>query len=228
MTLLLEVTEYADLAHWRWRLTEEGGAFVADHQVSLDTAAVEYQRFVDLHGFLQHRADPGNRLASEADLVDRVGRWLGEQTLGKIGPALVERSPVTVRVRVPLGAEALLQRPFELAHVDGKPLALQDVSLVFEAAGGVVGSRAPVGERLRMLAVFSVSTDVSALALRRERYRLSRLVHEIGAGGAGAGAAGTAVRGQPGAADEGAGGGRGLGRGALLGPRAGRWPAAGA
>jgi hypothetical protein len=86
---------------------------------------------------------------------------------------------VTVRVRVPAGAEALLQRPFELAHAEGRPLALQDVSLVFEAAGGVTGARAPVGERLRMLAVFSVPTDVSALALRRERYRLSRLVHEI-------------------------------------------------
>ena len=48
MTLLLEVTEYRDAAHWRWRLTEEGGAFIADHQVALDAAAVEYQGFVDL------------------------------------------------------------------------------------------------------------------------------------------------------------------------------------
>jgi hypothetical protein len=142
MTLLLEITEYGDAAHWRWRLTTEGGAFIADHQVALDTGAVEYQGFVDLHGFLQQRADPGRRLASEAELVDRVGRWLGERVLGPIGPALVERGPVTVRVQVPAGAEALLQRPFELAHVDGTPLALQDVSLVFEPAGGVAGGRA--------------------------------------------------------------------------------------
>src|SRR5262245_52344782 len=119
MTLLLEVTEYGDAAHWRWRLTTEGGAFIADHLVALDTSVVEYQGFVDLHGFLWQRADPGRRLASEAELVDRVGRWLGEKVLGPIGPALVERSPVTVRVRVPAGAGALLQRPFELAHVEG-------------------------------------------------------------------------------------------------------------
>ena len=34
MTLLLEVTEFSDAAHWRWRLTEEGGAFIADHPVA--------------------------------------------------------------------------------------------------------------------------------------------------------------------------------------------------
>jgi hypothetical protein len=101
MTLLLEVTEYADPAQWCWRLTAEGGAFVTDHQVALDTGDVEYQGFVDLDGFLQYGADPGRRLTSEADLVDRVGRWLGREAFGPIGPALVERSPVTVRVQVP-------------------------------------------------------------------------------------------------------------------------------
>jgi hypothetical protein len=63
--------------------------------------------------------------------------------------------------------------------VDGRPLPLQDVSLTFEPAGGVVGGWAPVGERLRVLEVFSVPTDVSALALRRERYQMSRLLREI-------------------------------------------------
>jgi hypothetical protein len=101
MTLLLEVTEYGDAAHWLWRLTTEGGAFIADHQVALDTNAVEYQGFVDLHGFLWQRANPGRRLARQAELVDRVGGWLGREALGSIGPALVERSPVMVRVRVP-------------------------------------------------------------------------------------------------------------------------------
>ena len=36
-----------------------------------------------------------------------------------------------------------------------------------------------MGERLRMLAVFSLPTDVSALALRRERYQLMRLINGI-------------------------------------------------
>jgi hypothetical protein len=48
--------------------------------VALDTRDTEYQGFVDLDGFLQHRADPGRRLASEAELVKRVGRWLGKRT----------------------------------------------------------------------------------------------------------------------------------------------------
>jgi len=36
MALCLEVAEFSDANHWRWRLTDEGGAFLADHTVALD------------------------------------------------------------------------------------------------------------------------------------------------------------------------------------------------
>jgi hypothetical protein len=73
MTLLLEVTEYGDAAHWRWRLTEEGGAFIADHQVALDASDVECQGFVDLHGFLCTAPSPIHRLTARR--LPMPSRW---------------------------------------------------------------------------------------------------------------------------------------------------------
>ena len=47
--------------------------------------------------------------------------------------------------------------PLELAHADGKPLAGQDVSLVFEVEGDQPPVRErPVSGRVRVLAVFSL------------------------------------------------------------------------
>jgi hypothetical protein len=43
---------------------------------------------VDLAGFLRDRAVPDRRLASEAELVDRVGAWIGQQVLGEIAAVL--------------------------------------------------------------------------------------------------------------------------------------------
>jgi tetratricopeptide (TPR) repeat protein len=75
----------------------------------------------------------------------------------------------------------LAYRPLELAYVEGRPLAVQQVSLVVQPAGTATdgGSKAGVGEWLRMLAVFSLPIDASALNLRHERYALARLVHQI-------------------------------------------------
>ena len=50
-----------------------------------------------------------------------VGAWIGEQVLGDVGRALVERAPVTVRVELPAGAEVLAYRPLELGWV-GEPV----------------------------------------------------------------------------------------------------------
>jgi CHAT domain len=98
----------------------------------------------------------------------------------RLGRAMVSAAPVTVRVQVPAGAEFLAFRPWELAHVDGVPLvARDDVSLIYDLPGANSAMKAPVGEALRMLAVFSLPTATSALALRRERYELSRLVRRI-------------------------------------------------
>ena len=50
---------------------------------------------------------------------------------------------------------------------------------MIELAGAQRRASASVGERLRMLAVFSLPVDASALNLRRERVELARLMHKI-------------------------------------------------
>jgi tetratricopeptide (TPR) repeat protein len=181
-TLSLKPVDYQDADHWRWLLTDHNGAFLAEHKVALNPADPEYQGFVDLPGFLQERAIPDRRLVSEAELVDRVGAWIGRQVLGEqVGRAMVEASPVVVRLLLPPEGDLLIHRPLELAQVNGLPLALHDVSLVFEVEGETLGiAKRPVGERLRMLAVFSLPAGETALDLRRERRGLTRLVRRIG------------------------------------------------
>jgi tetratricopeptide (TPR) repeat protein len=177
----LRVVDFQGPDRWRWLLTDEHGSFVADHQVALDPTEPEYEAFVDLAGFLGDRAIPDRRLSSEAELVSRVGEWVGRRVLGqRIGRALVDESPVVVEVVLPEDADFLLYRPLELAHVEGVPLARQDVSLVFQVEGEAPrGEKQPVVGRLRLLAVFSLPTGGTALALRRERYGLTRLVRRI-------------------------------------------------
>ncbi len=176
----LDVCDYEGPARWRWRLTEPGGAFVADHTVHLDTSAAEYEAFADLYRYLRWNAAPDRRRDSETEILAWLGRWIGEQVLGAVGPAIVARAPVTVRVRLPAEAAVLGYRPLELAWVEGRPLALRQVSLVIQGMGGTVGgAKRPVGGRLRMLAVFSLPVDTAALSLRRERYELARLVDRI-------------------------------------------------
>ena len=48
-----------------------------------------------------------------------------------------------------------------------------DVALVYDLPGANGAAKAPVVDALRMLAVFSLPTAMSAVALRRERYELS-------------------------------------------------------
>lgn len=181
LQLFLDIIGFHDPTRWTWRLTEPEGAFVADHEVSLDPTAFEYSGFVDPAAFLLNpaAAAPGPKVT----MVERVGRWIGEHVLGPTGPAMVARAPVSVHVRVPVGAEALLHRPLELAYVVDRPLALQEVSLVFEPDGCDRRPRHPVGRHLRVLALFSAPTDLAGLALRRERYELSRFVERIAARG---------------------------------------------
>jgi tetratricopeptide (TPR) repeat protein len=179
MGLVLEAIEYQDVARWRWRLTGSGGGFLADHEVKLDRVVAEYEGFVNLGAFVRHQIDSDDPVGSELAAVRRVGEWLGREVLGPVGRAMVEEAPVTVRVRVPAGAEELLYRPLELGHVGGRPLALQDVSLVLEPGAGEAPAKRAIGERLRMLAVFSLPTGHSPLGLRAERQALSELAREI-------------------------------------------------
>jgi len=179
--LCLQALDWKDLNHWRWRLEDAHGKFLADHSVALDPAHTFYDAFLDLRDYLARYASPDHRTADETRLLGEIGAWLGEQVLGKVGTAILRYgTPVTVRVLLPPEAEALLQRPLELAHANGQPLAQQDVSLVFEVVGENPPVRPkPVGNRLRLLAVFSLPTDASALALRRERYELKQRMERI-------------------------------------------------
>src|SRR5512143_2051425 len=181
-TLLLQAREIRDPAHWYWRLTDTHGHFLADHPVALDPADWHYDALLDLYGYLIRRAAPDQRQAEETRLVADVGAWIGEQILGPIAPALVQQAPVTVRVQIPRDspvAAGLCYLPLELAYAAGQPLALQEVSLVFEVGQPAPVQLQPVGDRLRVLAVFSLPTGASTLNLRQERYRLKTLLQGL-------------------------------------------------
>ena len=164
---------------WRWVLTEPGGAFVADHQVRLGPAEPGYEAFTDLYGYLGWRADPQDRVASEAALVAEAGRWIGERVFGAVGTELVARAPAVVRVLVPEAARVLAFRPLELAVVAGRPLAVQGITLVLQVGQKPGGVKRLVGDRLRVLGLFSLPEGGSALNLRRERFELARLLQEV-------------------------------------------------
>lgn len=175
--LCLELTDFVDKDHWRWVLTDTRG-FMDDHQVALDPKDPEYEAFNDLYSYLQWHTIPDRRLESEAEIVDRVGRWIGAKLFGPLGDKIVASAPVTVRVRLASHADALLYRPLELGFSNGHPLAEQDVSLVFDIAEHRL-DKVSIHDRLRMLAIFSLPTDASPLGLRRERYALKNLIKNI-------------------------------------------------
>jgi hypothetical protein len=157
-TLHLKIVELIDADHWRWVLTHAEGTFFADQVVALDRTEPQYQALLDLPGYLKHYAAPDKRDVDERQLIDEVGAWMGQKVLGPgVGEAILDQGtpPIIVRVVVPPAAERLLFLPLETAHANGRALGLQGVSLVFEVAGAAPPPAEPVGDRLRMLAVFS-------------------------------------------------------------------------
>ena len=181
-SLRLEIYEFTDANRWRWRLTDAQGAFLADHAVALDPSDPRYEALFNLPNYLWQRSAPDRRDQDERRLIDEVGAWIAEKVLGAdIGEKIVAHGypPITVRVVVPRVAERLLVVPLEIAHVRGKPLAAQDVSLVFEQPDAAPPSSEPIGDRLRLLAVFSLPSAGSPLNLRRERQMLRTLVSRL-------------------------------------------------
>ena len=175
MTLVLRAVDVRGPTRWRWLLTDDRtGATLADHPVVLDTDAVEMRAFSDVHGYVRAYAAPDRRAEDEQRLVAELGVWAGRVLLGeRVGAAIVRAAPVTVRVT----AGFAVGWPLELAHVGGRPLAARgDVSFVYAPAGELGPAKAGITETLRVLAVFSQPTATSVLALRRERYELSRLI----------------------------------------------------
>jgi hypothetical protein len=178
-TLTLHITSFTDNANWEWRLEDENETFLADHIVALDRGSSEYSGFIDLYRFVRWNEAGTN----ERDLVQRVARWIRSNVWGPVGDAIVElakREPVTVRLMIPAEAHALLFLPLEIGlRLDEAPAAM-DVSLVCDADGdGKSPAKRPVGDRLRMLGIFSMPTDQAALNVRRERHELVRLVHRV-------------------------------------------------
>jgi tetratricopeptide (TPR) repeat protein len=180
-TLVLEATNFKDPQHWRWVLKDSKGKFLEDFEVGLDSRNSNYSAFLDLYSFLEANSSPDRWIDDQTKLISQVGPWIGKEALGRVVERIAKFSTsVTVKVLVPPEASGLLYRPWEIAMVGDKPLALRNVSLVFEMKGEKPFiSQVPIQDRLRMLAVFSLPTDASALSLRRERYEIMKLINQL-------------------------------------------------
>ncbi|MEE9147381.1 MAG: NB-ARC domain-containing protein [Candidatus Tectomicrobia bacterium] len=159
--LRLEVTDYQDPWHWCWRLGDDQGNFLGDHEVHLSQSDWQYQAFLDLYDYIRLQVAPDKRQEEEQRIVAALGAWLGEHVLGPLAEKIVADTPVTVHVVIPAdvpGAIGLMYRPLELTHVSGKPLAVQDVSLVFDlrcCATPPQTASKPIGTTQRLRAVCS-------------------------------------------------------------------------
>ncbi|WP_405820152.1 CHAT domain-containing protein [Streptomyces sp. NBC_01390] len=183
LTLLVE--DFTGPDRWRWLLLGPDGGVLARHEVRLDPAGPQYEAFLDLPGYLRRHAAPDVRAVREREIVREVGTWIGAEVLGPVAPALLAAAPAVVRVVVPRdvpGARRLLFVPLELAHAAGRPLAVQDVTLVTQWGAGRRGGRREDGP-VRVLALFSLPEGSRALNLRRERLALTRLFAEAAEAG---------------------------------------------
>lgn len=176
----LQVLDWAGAGRWRWRLLDDAGVYVADYQVEVaDATAWQLNAFTNLHHYLEWAASPDRRWTHQAELVEQVGDWVGGHLLGpRIGAELARRRG-PVQMVVPADAEVLGYLPWELARVNGRSLAAHRTTLVIVPGRHEPSAKQPVGDRLRMLAVFSLPTGAGALNLRKERVALARLVQRI-------------------------------------------------
>lgn len=170
-------------ASWRFLLTDDSGALLAEHAVSFDAVSWQARAFADLSGYLSWQVGPdrlGERRA--AQIVGELGAWIAEVVLGGLVPVLVRAAPVAVRVEVPDGAQWLLMRPWELARADGGLLAVRGVTFVMQPPGTPADrpAGAVVTGRLRVLGLFSMPGSDRPLALRRERVALVSQIDRTG------------------------------------------------
>ncbi len=183
--MTLRACEIKSAQHWNWRLLNELGNLIADHEVRLDASTWEWRGFVNLAAFL--RQAPEHTREQESRLLEQIGDFLGEKVLGKVARALAAAAPVVVRLQADKGdaeeelRRGIFYRPLEIARYGGKPLVLQGISFVVDIGPAPSSKRRP-GSPLRVLAVFSLPQGASPLNLRRERFlvrqRLQALVEE--------------------------------------------------
>ncbi|WP_007515665.1 ATP-binding protein [Pseudofrankia saprophytica] len=194
--LILRPVEIADGLRWRWLLVDGAtGNPIADHPVELGASRGqwEFAAFTGLHDYLHANTAPDQRVASATRIVGEVGEWAAAHALGPtISKVIADQAPVTVTVEVPERLRFLPDWPWEIAHVAGRPLAAHNATFdyLLDAPAGMppapawAASKAPVGEKLRVLAVFSQPSGTSPLALRRERRALVDLIRTLaGRGG---------------------------------------------
>jgi hypothetical protein len=158
--VLLQAVDVAGRHRWRWLLVDErSGAVLADHQVDLDPRAAETAAFEDLYRFLRWRAEPDRRVASETELVSRVGAWIGSAALGeKVGRAIVAAAPVTVRVRN-TNPRRFTGRspPFSMTATSTVPRWFHGAESTGSCSGSSIGSLDVVEVTTALAGSFSVS-----------------------------------------------------------------------
>ena len=220
----LEVTDWAGPTAWRWRLSRR--VRVATRSSSTRWRWIRRcgssRRSPTSTGYLQWNVSPDRRREQEASLLAEVGDWIGEQVLGPVAAAIGTRRGV-VRLELPAEAAVLGYRPWELARVGGRSWAAARVRVVVVPQPRRPLAKNPVGERLRMLAVFSLPDGAGRVEPAPGAVRAGPAGARDRAGARqGGGAAGVAVRGDPAAAGERVAGAGGLGCGAPVRARPGR------
>jgi tetratricopeptide (TPR) repeat protein len=180
--LRLTLENYRGDRRWRWVLSDGDGRYLADHEVDLSSDPVRAAAAFDLTEYLQIYASPDRRQEDERRLVAEMAEWIGQTLLGPdIGETIlkVAAPPVAVRVVLPQEAERIAFLPLDLAHARGRPLTLSGVRFIFEVEGERPPVGLPIGDRLRILALFSLPPAGSPLNLRRERQMLRLLVRKL-------------------------------------------------
>jgi len=85
--LRLEVRHFRDAENWDWALKDAAGQHLAAHSVRIDSASPQYRAMGRLPVHVRWEADPERLLESEAEVLGRVGRWMGEEVFGAVGRA---------------------------------------------------------------------------------------------------------------------------------------------
>jgi len=180
--LHLQVTEHTSSFVWRWRLLDEQCAEIANDAVDLTLAEVESHSVLDLYRRIWLvDAESDWRAESERAILAPVGNFIGARILGGIASELLARAPITVRLEVPPTAVNLLNLPFELARYDGKSLTTSGVRWSYDP---LTKARSLPGRNpgsLRVLALFALPADASALAVVRDRRQLAQTLSQLGA-----------------------------------------------
>jgi CHAT domain len=178
--LWLHIDEMTTGSCWHWRLLDDTDTVLAEHDVALTAEDLASTQLLDLYRSLWRLdTDPAWRAQSERAILQPVGDFIGERILGAIADVLAERAPVTVMVGIGANTAAILGFPLELARYAGASLSSRGLTWCY-APHAATREPLPAPAWRRMLAVFALPVDSSALALVRERRELVRMMASLG------------------------------------------------